>query len=707
MRRKPGIIRKWFSLNEIQIFSSISLLKRDILPIRRGSHIAELWLNAFHMIQQLKRAMKEKLYKTPDEFEQSSWVKMSSDSQKVTEALNRAPEIIKRMGVNTPGAQKFGKLVELFKDNMGTGKLFSVRNAAILAGVILYWVSPIDFIPDFLPVIGWLDDLGLLAMAVSWIMPEKKPEFESQNVSIEQIDNIVSNLPENQDMEKYKAELSTLRKDLEELRDDELLREVDTIEEVIADPLRRIVVTGTFSAGKSSLINRLLDRDLLPTSPEPCTPVLTTIMHGEKEQALIQRKDGSVEVIADLALLRDHHSKLMENAQELNVQLPHELLRDGLTIVDTCGLDYSQLDERTFDELPHSSLLVFVKSLQIPSMSKEEDEFISGVTGKLLGEQLMVVLNKADLFNEGAETLQKVCGNIRAYFEDKQLNNVQVFATSACDPNHHGVEEIKRELKRRIRDSFQDQSSKEARKLLGSLQNAIHDRREAREELERLSREQKKRVQAALQEKWDRDIAKVEKLADGAKERFATQLRTYVDESLSPHVDALIEKTRMDEKFPSVIMEVVRNGLAQFIKEGVQNLSTYFEGKIPQASLDPETMASLKAPGMGSLNEEAYDNIGKWLLPGTTLLCLLTMGIFSWLTSVALPLLIMDRFDVGGKLMDIVKMFGPTRAARDQFRAELHAGLESVQTEICNKVNKEVIDRFVERYRATCRKNSL
>ena len=161
--------------------------------------------------------MKEKLYKTPDEFEQSSWVKMSSDSQKVTEALNRAPEIIKRMGVNTPGAQKFEKLVTLFKENMGSGKLFSVRNAAILAGVILYWVSPIDFIPDFLPVIGWLDDLGLLAMAVSWIMPEKKAEFQSQNVSIEQIDNIVSNLPENQDMEKYKAELSTLRKDLGEL----------------------------------------------------------------------------------------------------------------------------------------------------------------------------------------------------------------------------------------------------------------------------------------------------------------------------------------------------------------------------------------------------------------------------------------------------------------------------------------------------------
>ena len=49
--------------------------------------------------------MKGKLYKTLEEFEQSSWVKMSSDSLKITEALNRAPEIIRRMGGNTKCAK--------------------------------------------------------------------------------------------------------------------------------------------------------------------------------------------------------------------------------------------------------------------------------------------------------------------------------------------------------------------------------------------------------------------------------------------------------------------------------------------------------------------------------------------------------------------------------------------------------------------------
>ena len=34
---------------------------------------------------------------------------------------------------------------------------------ALLA--VLYIVSPLDLIPDWIPVIGWLDDLGVLAWA--------------------------------------------------------------------------------------------------------------------------------------------------------------------------------------------------------------------------------------------------------------------------------------------------------------------------------------------------------------------------------------------------------------------------------------------------------------------------------------------------------------------------------------------------------------
>lgn len=41
---------------------------------------------------------------------------------------------------------------------------------ALMLLVPLYLVSPIDLIPDFLPLVGWLDDFVVIPMLVSWIV---------------------------------------------------------------------------------------------------------------------------------------------------------------------------------------------------------------------------------------------------------------------------------------------------------------------------------------------------------------------------------------------------------------------------------------------------------------------------------------------------------------------------------------------------------
>lgn len=53
------------------------------------------------------------------------------------------------------------------------------RLAGLLA--ILYFVFPLDAIPDVLPVIGWLDDLGVLSAAAFFVVREVQryqPESE-------------------------------------------------------------------------------------------------------------------------------------------------------------------------------------------------------------------------------------------------------------------------------------------------------------------------------------------------------------------------------------------------------------------------------------------------------------------------------------------------------------------------------------------------
>lgn len=38
----------------------------------------------------------------------------------------------------------------------------------ITAGGVAYIASPVDVIPDCLPVVGWIDDLGVLGWVIKW-----------------------------------------------------------------------------------------------------------------------------------------------------------------------------------------------------------------------------------------------------------------------------------------------------------------------------------------------------------------------------------------------------------------------------------------------------------------------------------------------------------------------------------------------------------
>lgn len=50
---------------------------------------------------------------------------------------------------------------------------FAVKATAVLA--ILYFISPIDMIPDVIPITGFLDDAGVIATAVTMLGPLIKP----------------------------------------------------------------------------------------------------------------------------------------------------------------------------------------------------------------------------------------------------------------------------------------------------------------------------------------------------------------------------------------------------------------------------------------------------------------------------------------------------------------------------------------------------
>ena len=50
------------------------------------------------------------------------------------------------------------------------------------AAIALYLFSPIDLIPDVLPLVGMVDDLVLVPLAIRWMLKRLPPELTQETV---------------------------------------------------------------------------------------------------------------------------------------------------------------------------------------------------------------------------------------------------------------------------------------------------------------------------------------------------------------------------------------------------------------------------------------------------------------------------------------------------------------------------------------------
>lgn len=50
----------------------------------------------------------------------------------------------------------------------------------IVVSALLYFISPIDTIPDLAPLVGYLDDLGVIAAAIKYIGSEIQPYYRAK-----------------------------------------------------------------------------------------------------------------------------------------------------------------------------------------------------------------------------------------------------------------------------------------------------------------------------------------------------------------------------------------------------------------------------------------------------------------------------------------------------------------------------------------------
>ena len=104
-----------------------------------------------------------------------------------------------------------------------------------------------------------------------------------------------------------------------------------------------IAILGRFKAGKSSFLNHLLGRPLLPVGVIPVTSAVTEIQYGPRERAEIRFQDGRTEPVP-LERIGEFisESRNPENCKQVarvRVELPSMERYRGIRFVDTPGLE--------------------------------------------------------------------------------------------------------------------------------------------------------------------------------------------------------------------------------------------------------------------------------------------------------------------------------------------------------------------------------
>ena len=202
----------------------------------------------------------------------------------------------------------------------------------------------------------------------------------------------------------------------------------------LAEDRFNLAVVGQFKRGKSSLMNAIIGRDLLPTGLLPLTSAITTLCYGPQPRALLQRKGWTFEQEIALNELADYVTERgnpgnEKGLVEARVELPVPFLRRGLYFIDTPGVGSARQENTatTYAFLPEADAVIFVTSVEAP-LTETEETFLREIRAHV--RKLFVVVNKMDLL--AANERDPVLNYIRDGIEQTlDADDLRLFPLSA------------------------------------------------------------------------------------------------------------------------------------------------------------------------------------------------------------------------------------------------------------------------------------
>lgn len=188
---------------------------------------------------------------------------------------------------------------------------------------------------------------------------------------------------------------------------------------------------GSFSVGKSELLNRLLETDaLLPTHTNETTAIPTWITYGERVSIEREMEDGTRETLDEAAFRNYVAGGAVDETDALHVALPGPEWMRRMTFIDTPGRNtkYERHIEASERAIIASDAAIYVMPWQ--GLTMEDVVYLQKIA--MYQPNLYFVVNKIDRIDETqGVSIEEVCEQVSEQLEQQLGRSYPVFAVSA------------------------------------------------------------------------------------------------------------------------------------------------------------------------------------------------------------------------------------------------------------------------------------
>lgn len=317
-----------------------------------------------------------------------------------------------------------------------------------------------------------------------------------------------------------------------------------------------INVIATMSSGKSTLINALLGKRLMPSKNEACTATITEILDNDREvfEAVVYDQDNVI--LQEVPKLNyEIMDELNDNPDVYRIaakgNIPFLDARStALMLVDTPGPNNSQNQAhknttyRAINSNSNNLILYVLNGTQLSTnddaslLSYVADQIKKG--GKQVRDRFLFVINKMDEFNPEEEDIGKAIKAAQRYLASYGIEDPQIFPCSAFTAlnirtylDGIDIDNLKRSEERKLPSA--------ARDTLPKIDKFI--------EHESMHLEQYSTLSPSAQRELDFKLAKAEKIGD-TKEQVLIHCGIY---SIEAAITAYVKKYAKTKKVKDLV----------------------------------------------------------------------------------------------------------------------------------------------------------